>query len=51
MFSSSSHPGLAPLSVFLQEVAIVHLVLLLPGEGRVTELAAEEIGDFQKRQP
>ena len=26
------------------------LALLLPGEGRVTELAAEEIGDFQKRQ-
>ena len=26
------------------------LALLPPGEGRVMELAAEEIGDFQKRQ-
>ena len=29
----------------------MRLALLLPGEGRVTELAAEEIGNFQKRQP
>ena len=27
------------------------LALLPPGEGRVMELAAKEIGDFQKRQP
>ena len=45
------HPGLVPLSVFPQEVAIVRLALLPPGEGRVMELAAKEIGDFQKRQP
>ena len=29
----------------------MRLALLPPGEGRVTELAAEEIGNFQKRQP
>ena len=29
----------------------MRLALLPPGEGRVMELAAEEIGDFQKRQP
>ena len=29
----------------------MRLVLLPPSEGRVTELAAKEIGDFQKRQP
>ena len=29
----------------------MRLALLPPGEGRVTELATKEIGDFQKRQP